>query len=99
MSTDRSILETPAVKKLKTRLNALLDEYLLHDGWGHLEMDMRILARHQKEVVIRAGREYRFVVDFQNVAAREDTHPSTTESGGRPSPAAAATMQSKPVAP
>ena len=69
MSTDRSILETPAVKKLKTRLNALLDEYLLHDGWGHLEMDMRILARHQKEVVIRAGREYRFVVDFQNTPA------------------------------
>ena len=69
MSTDRSILETPAVKKLKTRLNALLDEYLLHDGWGHLEMDMRIFARHQKEVVIRAGREYRFVVDFQNAQA------------------------------
>ena len=69
MAADKSILETPAVKKLKTRLNALLDEYLLHDGWGHLEMDMKILSRHQKEVVIRAGREYRFVVDFQNTQA------------------------------
>lgn len=66
MNTDKSILDTQTVKKLKARLNTLLDEYLLHDGWGHLEMDMRILARHQKEVVIRAGREYRFVVDFQN---------------------------------
>lgn len=66
MNTDKSILDAPTVKKLKARLNTLLDEYLLHDGWGHLEMDMRILARHQKEVVIRAGREYRFVVDFQN---------------------------------
>ncbi len=66
MKADRSILESPAVLKLKARLNALLDEYVMHDGWGHLEMDMRILTRHQKEVVIRAGREYRFVVDFQN---------------------------------
>lgn len=54
------------MQRLKARLNALLDEYVMHDGWGHLEMDMRILTRHQKEVVIRAGREYRFVVDFQN---------------------------------
>lgn len=69
MNAKTSILETPAVKKLKTCLSALLDEYLLHDGWGHLEVDMRILARHQKEVVIRAGREYRFVVDFQNTPA------------------------------
>ena len=30
---------------------------------------MKILSRHQKEVVIRAGREYRFVVDFQNTPA------------------------------
>jgi len=99
MAADKSILETPAVKKLKTRLNALLDEYLLHDGWGHLEMDMRILARHQKEVVIRAGREYRFVVDFQNVAAHEDARPPAAESGGRPPSAAVTSMQSKNVAP
>ena len=99
MSADRSILETPAVKKLKTRMNALLDEYLLHDGWGHLEMDMKILSRQQKEIVIHAGREFRFLVDFKNAAAREDTRPPATESGGRPSPAAAATMQSKRVAP
>ncbi|MGN0832252.1 MAG: hypothetical protein ACI4RD_01220 [Kiritimatiellia bacterium] len=75
MKADKSILEAPAVQKLKARLNTLLDEYLLHDGWGHLEMDMRILTRHQKEVVIRAGREYRFVVDFQN-------HPAAGNAAG-----------------
>lgn len=69
VGVDRKILDSLAVKRLKTRLNALLDDYLLHDGWGHLEMDMKILSRHQKEVVIRAGREYRFVVDFQNAPA------------------------------
>ncbi len=65
------MLETQAVKRLKTRLNALVDEYLLHDGWGHLEMDMKILSRNQKEVIIRAGREYRFVVDFKNQHGEE----------------------------
>lgn len=69
MSVDRTILETSTVKRLKTRLNALVDEYLLHDGWGRMELDMKILSRHQKEVVIRAGREFRFVVDFQNAPA------------------------------
>ena len=65
MNGDKVILEAPAVQRLRARLNALLDEYVLHDGWGHLEMDMRILTRRQKEVVIRAGREFRFVLDFQ----------------------------------
>ncbi len=75
MQNSSTILEAPAVKRLKTRMNALLDEYLLHDGWGHLEMDMKILTRHQKEVVIRAGREYRFLVDFQNETQSENAAP------------------------
>ena len=69
MQPDASqMLSNPEVKKLKTRLNALVDEYILHDGWGHLEMDMKILSRQQKEVVLKAGREYRYVIDFKNVA-------------------------------
>ncbi len=62
------MLEGEGVKRLKSQLNDLVDEYLLHDGWGHLEMDMKILARQQKEVVLKAGREYRYIIDFKNVA-------------------------------
>lgn len=68
MKIDRSMLEGEGVKRLKSQLNELVDEYLLHDGWGHLEMDMKILARQQKEVVLKAGREYRYIIDFKNVA-------------------------------
>lgn len=71
MTVDRRMLETPTVRRFKTELMRLADEYLLHDGWGHLEVDMRILTRHQKEIVIKAGREYRFVVDFKNQPAAE----------------------------
>ena len=66
MTADRSILDGASARRLKAQLLQLVDEFLLHDGWGHLELDMRILARRQKEFVIKAGREYRFVIDFQN---------------------------------
>ncbi len=63
------ILRDPAVRRLRHRLSALLDELLTHDGWGRLELDMRILTRRQKEFIVRCGREWRFVVDFRNTAA------------------------------
>ena len=55
---------------MKAQLNALVDELLLHDGWGRIELDMKILSRRQKEIIIRCGREYRFVMDFLNDSAR-----------------------------
>ncbi len=39
-------------------------------GFGHLEVDMKILKRGQKEVLIRCGREYRFVLDTCDVSIR-----------------------------
>lgn len=66
------ILSAPETQRLRARLNALLDDFLLHDGYGRLELDMRILSRRQKEVILRAGKEYRFVVDFLNDAPQEE---------------------------
>ena len=68
MEIDRSMLESASVKRLKSQLGAIVDDYLLHDGWGHMELDMKILARQQKEVVVKAGREYRYIIDFKNAA-------------------------------
>ena len=63
------MLESASAKRLKSQLCELVDEYLLHDGWGHLELDMKILARQQKEIVVKAGREYRYIIDFKNAAS------------------------------
>jgi len=44
----------------------LIDIYHMlvgHNGFGEMSMDIRILKRGQKEVVIRCGKQYRFVVD------------------------------------
>ena len=48
----------------RSKLNELFDEILLHDGYGRIEVDVKILRRGQKEVILRCGKEYRFVVDF-----------------------------------
>ncbi len=61
-----SMLESAEVKHLRSTLMNVLDDLLLHDGFGHIEIDMKILKRGQKEILINCGKEYRFVVDFIN---------------------------------
>lgn len=49
---------------VKKRLLDLLDELIAHDGFGSIKVDIRLLKRGQKEVIIDCGKQYRFVVDF-----------------------------------
>lgn len=51
--------------RAKARLLQLFDELLSHDGFGDLGVEVRILKRGQKEVLIRCGKQYRYVVDFE----------------------------------
>ena len=51
-------------KEVKAKLLELYDEIFAHNGYGELKVDMRILRRGQKEVIIHCGKQYRFVVDF-----------------------------------
>ena len=39
-------------------------DLLVHDGYADLSVEIRILKRGQKEVLIRCGKQYRYVVDF-----------------------------------
>ncbi|MCK5228850.1 MAG: hypothetical protein KAR13_01200 [Desulfobulbaceae bacterium] len=55
---------TSSNSEIKKKLAALYDELFRHEGYGRIEVDMKILRRGQKEVVLRCGKEYRFVVDF-----------------------------------
>lgn len=49
---------------LKARLGTLLDELIRHDGFGSLKVEVRLLKRGQKEVIIDCGKQYRYVIDF-----------------------------------
>ncbi len=45
------------------KIRELYEMLYQHDGYGEMTVEMRILKRGQKEIIIRCGRQYRFVVD------------------------------------
>lgn len=51
--------KTPASDKLL----ALFEEILQHDGFGEIRVEVNILKRKQKEVILHCGKQFRFVVD------------------------------------
>jgi len=55
----------PIKSPVKVRMLQLFDELLEHDGFGTMKIEMRLLRRGQKEVIVDCGKQYRFVVDFQ----------------------------------
>ncbi len=52
-----------APQALKARLLQLLDDVLAHDGYGSIHVDVRLLKKGQKEVIVDCGKQYRFVVN------------------------------------
>lgn len=50
-------------EQVKKRIDALYNMLIEHDGYGEMSIDFKILKRGQKEVVIRCGKQYRYVVD------------------------------------
>jgi hypothetical protein len=47
----------------KHKLLELFDEVITHDGYGDIHVEVKILKRKQKEVILHCGKQYRFVVD------------------------------------
>jgi hypothetical protein len=47
----------------KSKLLELFDDIIHHDGFGDIRVEVRILKRKQKEVILHCGKQYRFVVD------------------------------------
>jgi len=45
------------------RIAHSFQEMIAHDGFGELKVEVRILKRGQKEVIVHFGKQYRFVVD------------------------------------
>ena len=50
---------------VKQKLNEVFDEVFEHDGYGDFRVEMKILKRNQKEIIIHFGKQYRFTLDFQ----------------------------------
>ena len=50
---------------VKATLLQIFDELFWHDGYATLRVEMRILKRGQKEVILDAGKQFRFVLEFK----------------------------------
>ena len=50
--------------EVKEKLLAVYDEVFKHDGFGNFTVSMKILKKHQKEVIIECGKQYR--CEFQD---------------------------------
>jgi len=51
------------VSIVKQKLLTLFDDVLAHDGFGEIRIEVNILKRNQKEIILHCGKQYRFVVD------------------------------------
>ncbi|MFZ5526686.1 MAG: hypothetical protein ACOZE7_08530 [Pseudomonadota bacterium] len=71
--SEEIIVENRSVPVLKSQLLSLLDDVLAHDGFGTIRIDVRLLKRGQKEVILDCGKQYRFVVDFPAPESAADT--------------------------
>jgi hypothetical protein len=71
-------VESRQITALKTRLLGLLDDVLSHDGYGSIQVDVRLLKKGQKEVILDCGKQYRYVVDFAVPAPSSGAGHSST---------------------
>lgn len=62
-------MEPRSITTVQSRLLSLLDDVLGHDGYGSIRVDVRLLKKGQKEVIVDCGKQYRYVVDFVPSAA------------------------------
>lgn len=58
---------------IKSQILAIYDECFAHDGYASFRVEMRILRRGQKEVIVDCGKQHRYVVDFQAGAPVAET--------------------------
>jgi hypothetical protein len=57
-------------RRITSRMLAIYDELFAHDGYAGFRVEIRILRRGQKEVILDCGKQYRFVVDFDPAARK-----------------------------
>lgn len=46
------------------KLVDLYTDLFMHEGYGNMSVEIKFLKKGQKEVLIRCGKDYRFVVDY-----------------------------------
>ncbi|NOR70667.1 MAG: hypothetical protein GQ532_13405 [Methylomarinum sp.] len=51
------------MNKPEQKMLEVFRDLVKHNGFGEFKVEVRILKRKQKEVIIHCGRQYRYVMD------------------------------------
>ncbi len=57
-------------EEILAKVHALYAELTAHEGFGELRIEVRLLRRGQREVILHCGKQYRYVVDDLPMASR-----------------------------
>jgi hypothetical protein len=52
-------------EKVISRIESLYHMLFSHSGYGEMSIEIRYLRKHEKEVLIKCGKQYRFIVPFE----------------------------------
>lgn len=69
-------------QKILAKIRELYSELFAHNGFGELKIEMKFLKKRQKEIIIRCGKDYRYVVDYNYIApahGRSKTNPVVSD--------------------
>ncbi|MBL1140434.1 MAG: hypothetical protein HND53_00195 [Proteobacteria bacterium] len=51
---------------VKEQLLSVFEDAFQHNGFSEFRVEIKILKRQQKEVIIHYGKQHRFVMDYMN---------------------------------
>jgi hypothetical protein len=84
---------TATNEEVLAKVGELYEALFRHDGFGEIRIEMKILKKRQKEIILHCGKQYRYVVDF---APGEKENRKTSAPGGcRPDSAQVKTSASR----
>jgi len=49
-----------------SKIVELYGDLYAHDGYGEIRVELRILRKGQKEVIVHCGKQYRFILDVDS---------------------------------
>lgn len=61
------------------RITSLYDMLFAHNGYGEMSVELRYLRKREKEVIIRCGKQYRYVVPVPEDRTGMNLQSSTQE--------------------
>jgi len=71
VAVSKPAIDLKSHKEFMGKLIDLYGDLFVHDGYGDMRIEMKILRRGQKEVIIHCGKQYRYVMDCDQALSNE----------------------------